>query len=49
MAELATRTLPLAGVHGGTASVRLEPAQPAHRISLRAAEDAVPAFHRLSG
>lgn len=49
MAELATRTLPLAGVHGGTASVRLQPAQPAHRISLRAAEDAVPALSSALG
>jgi sarcosine oxidase subunit gamma len=40
MAELATRTLPLAGAHGGTAGVRLQPAEPANRISLRArAED----------
>lgn len=40
MAELATRTLPLAGAHGGSATVRLQPAAPANRISLRArAED----------
>lgn len=44
MAELgsniATRSLPLSGVHGGSAIVRLEPAQPAERINLRVrAED----------
>lgn len=41
MAELATRTLPLAGAHGGTASVRLQPTAPAARISLRARPDDV--------
>lgn len=40
MAELAARTLPLSGAHGGSAGVRLQPAAPANRISLRArAED----------
>ncbi|MGE7367627.1 sarcosine oxidase subunit gamma [Neorhizobium sp. NPDC001467] len=35
--EAATRTLPLSGVHGGSSVVRLEPAAPAERISLRLA------------
>ncbi len=32
MADLATRNLPLAGRHGGSATVRLTPAAPASRI-----------------
>ncbi|MBB5573002.1 MULTISPECIES: sarcosine oxidase subunit gamma [Rhizobium] len=36
MADIATRKLPLAGRHGGSATVRLTPAAPASRISLRA-------------
>ena len=49
MAELATRAVPLAGAHGGTASVRLKPASSAHRISLRAGEDAVSALSTALG
>ena len=41
MADLATRKLPLAGRHGGSATVRLTPAAPASRISLRAPADSV--------
>lgn len=44
MADLAIRNRPLAGVHGGSASVRLTPAGAAHRISLRAHEDDVSAL-----
>lgn len=36
MADPAIRTLPLSGRHGGSAAVRLTPAAPASRISLRA-------------
>ena len=49
MADLAIRTLPLAGAHGGSASVRLEPAQPARRISLRAGAEAVAALSTALG
>ena len=45
MADLATRKLPLAGRHGGSSTVRLKPAAPASRISLRAPADSV---HGLS-
>lgn len=45
MADLATRKLPLAGRHGGSSTVRLTPAAPASRISLRASADSV---HGLS-
>ncbi|GAC1044362.1 sarcosine oxidase subunit gamma [Rhizobium sp. No.120] len=45
MADLATRKLPLAGRHGGSSTVRLTPAAPASRISLRAPADSV---HGLS-
>ncbi len=45
MADLATRKLPLAGRHGGSSTVRLMPAAPASRISLRAPADSV---HGLS-
>ena len=41
MADLATRKLPLAGRHGGSSTVRLTPAAPASRISLRAPADSV--------
>ncbi|MDP9836100.1 sarcosine oxidase subunit gamma [Neorhizobium huautlense] len=34
-AEIATRTLPLSGAHGGSSVARLELAAPAERISLR--------------
>lgn len=45
MADLATRKLPLTGRHGGSSTVRLTPAAPASRISLRAPADSV---HGLS-
>lgn len=41
MAETATRSLPLSGIHGGSATVRLEPAAPATRIALRVAMEDV--------
>jgi len=48
MAELdsniATRSLPLSGVHGGSATVRLEAAQPAERINLRVGAEDVSAL-----
>jgi sarcosine oxidase subunit gamma len=40
-ADLATRTLPLAGFHGGSGAASLSVAAPATRISLRAKPDAV--------
>lgn len=53
MAELgshiATRSLPLSGVHGGSATVRLEPAAPASRISLRVRAEDVPALSSALG
>ncbi|MBA4785929.1 MAG: sarcosine oxidase subunit gamma, partial [Rhizobiales bacterium] len=49
MADVANRTTPLRGVHGGSASVRLTPAAPAERISLRAATDEVQALSRALG
>ena len=49
MADLAQRTLPLAGVHGGSASVRLTPAQPTERISLRARAEDVTALSQALG
>ncbi|WP_137133479.1 sarcosine oxidase subunit gamma [Rhizobium sp. FKY42] len=49
MADLAIRNRPLAGVHGGSATVRLTPADAAHRISLRAGQDAVPALSSALG
>lgn len=49
MADLATRTAPLARVHGGSASVRLTPAQPAERISLRARPEEVAALSAALG
>jgi sarcosine oxidase subunit gamma len=48
-AELATRALPLAGVHGGSATVRLEPAAAAERISLRARPEDVSALSAALG
>ncbi|MDL2405488.1 sarcosine oxidase subunit gamma [Rhizobium calliandrae] len=42
MADLATRKLPLAGRHGGAATVRLTAAAPASRISLRAPAESIP-------
>ncbi|CCF20483.1 Sarcosine oxidase gamma subunit protein [Pseudorhizobium banfieldiae] len=49
MADVAQRTLPLAGVHGGSASVRLTPAQPGERISLRARAEDVTALSQALG
>lgn len=49
MAELATRTLPLAGAYGGSATVQLQPARPAERISLRARAEAVEALSAALG
>lgn len=49
MADLAIRNRPLAGVHGGSANVRLTPAEAASRISLRAREDAVSALSASLG
>lgn len=53
MAELgstiATRSLPLPGVHGGSAAVLLEPAAPASRISLRARAEDVSALSGALG
>lgn len=49
MADLATRTPPLATVHGGSASVRLTPAQPAELISLRARPEEVAALSAALG
>ncbi len=49
MADLATRTLPLRGFHGGSAAVRLTPAAPASRLSLRAKPDAVEALSTALG
>lgn len=44
MADPAIRTLPLAGRHGGSAAVRLTPAAPASRISLRAPAESIGAL-----
>ena len=41
MADHALRKAPLAGRHGGSAGVRVTPAAPATRLSLRAGEDAI--------
>lgn len=49
MANSATRTLPLSGVHGGSSVVRLEPAPPAERISLRVREEDVAALSAALG
>ncbi len=49
MADVAVRTLPLAGVHGGSSVARLELAAPAERISLRAAAADVPALSAALG
>ena len=45
----ATRREPLATAHGGSGSVRLTPARPASRISLRARADAVGALSSALG
>lgn len=44
MADLAIRSLPLSGVHGGSSAVRLEAAPPAERISLRVRSEDVAAL-----
>jgi len=49
MADQAHRALPLAGRHGGSATVRLTPAAPASRISLRAPADSVAALSKALG
>jgi sarcosine oxidase subunit gamma len=49
MADVAIRTPPLGGVHGGSAAVRLTPAAPAQRISLRVASGDVAALSRALG
>lgn len=48
-ADMATRTLPLSGRHGGSAAVRLEAAPPAERISLRAGVEDVAALSGALG
>lgn len=49
MADLAKRALPLAGGHDGAASVRLLPAAPAGRVSLRARGEDVQALSKALG
>ncbi len=49
MADLVTRKLPLAGRHGGSSTVRLTPAAPASRISLRAPADSVGGLSQALG
>ncbi|KQV35052.1 MULTISPECIES: sarcosine oxidase subunit gamma [unclassified Rhizobium] len=49
MADLATRTLPLSGFHGGSASASVSPAAPASRLSLRAKPDAVASLSAALG
>ncbi|MEZ2220389.1 sarcosine oxidase subunit gamma [Rhizobium sp. RCC_161_2] len=49
MVDLATRKLPLAGRHGGSATVRLTPAAPASRIALRAPDDSIPGLSKVLG
>jgi sarcosine oxidase, subunit gamma len=49
MVELANRTLPLSGFHGGSAVTRLTPAEPAERVSLRARPDEVAALSAALG
>ena len=49
MADLATRKLPLTGRHGGSSTVRLTPAAPASRISLRALADSVGGLSQALG
>lgn len=48
-AELATRSLPLSGVHGGSATVQLEPAAAATRIVLRVRAEDVAALSGALG
>lgn len=49
MVDLATRKLPLAGRHGGSATVRLTPAAPASRIALRAPADSIGGLSQALG
>lgn len=49
MVDLATRKLPLAGRHGGSATVRLTPAAPATRIALRAPSDSIDGLSQALG
>jgi sarcosine oxidase, subunit gamma len=49
MVDLAPRTLPLAGFHGGSAVASLTPAAPAERVSLRARPDDVAALSAALG
>ncbi|WP_117191906.1 sarcosine oxidase subunit gamma [Rhizobium terrae] len=49
MVEMATRTLPLSGFHGGSSAVRIEAAPPAGRISLRARAEDVAALSGALG
>lgn len=49
MADIATRTLPLSGVHGGSSVVRLEAAAPAERINLRVRAEDVAALSTALG
>lgn len=47
--DVATRSLPLSGAHGGSAAVRLGAAAPAGRISLRVRTGDVPALSAALG
>ncbi|NTJ65490.1 sarcosine oxidase subunit gamma family protein [Agrobacterium rhizogenes] len=49
MVDLATRKLPLAGRHGGSSTVRLTPAAPASRISLRAPGESLGSLSQALG
>jgi sarcosine oxidase subunit gamma len=49
MVELASRTLPLSGKHGGSAVANLTPAAPAERVSLRAHAEDVAALSAALG
>lgn len=49
MADPAIRSLPLSGRHGGSAAVRLTPAAPASRVSLRAPEGSLAALSSALG
>ncbi|MEF0940730.1 sarcosine oxidase subunit gamma [Rhizobium sp. BR 362] len=49
MADVATRKLPLAGRHGGSSTVRLTPAVPASRISLRAPAESLDGLSSVLG
>ena len=49
MVDLATRKLPLAGRHGGSATVRLTPAAPASRIALRAPAECIDGLSQALG